>query len=113
MENNEPKLYQSKQDFNFHWIPVRGGYFFDDGDDGIITFIYDGEDVVVKTMSSYVQISTYYFPFLIDKLRDFSDQIEEFENELEASGYDEEDNDVAINDKCQIYYFEDDDEHQG
>ena len=113
MENNKPKLYQSKKNFEYHWIPVRGGYIFDDGDEGIMTFMYDGEGVIIKMMSDYAEIHQYYFSFLIHKLRDFSDQIEAFENELESSDYDEKYDDVTVNDKCQIYYFEDDDEHQG
>ena len=89
MENNKPKLYQSKNDFEYHWIPVRGGYIFDDGDEGIMTFMYDGEGVIIKMMSDYAEIHQYYFSFLIHKLRDFSNQIESFEDEFEASGYDE------------------------
>ena len=87
------KSYESKNDLEMHWIPVRHGWILDDGDDGASAFLYkDGEMIEIHSLvGKWTCISVNNLSFIAERLGDFALQIEEFEHDLELRGWPDDD----------------------
>jgi hypothetical protein len=80
MEHFEtPQLHKSRNDFKLHWLPVKYGWIFDDGDCGATAFLYKSGMVEMHQLSGqWSDLPSDALSWLADKLIAFDDQIEEY-----------------------------------
>lgn len=80
MENFEaPKLHKSRNDFELHWLPVRYGWIFDDGDSGATAFLYTCGEIEMHQLSGvWSDIPSHALSWFAENLISFDEQIDEF-----------------------------------
>jgi|TARA_R110002124_G_scaffold231077_1_gene396249 hypothetical protein len=72
-------IYESIDDLNLHWFPVKNGWVFDDGDGGATAYLYEGGMIAIHQLTeSRTDLPVDNTPWFCEQLMKFHCQIDDF-----------------------------------